>query len=313
MPPRFEHVTADPNDKTSVSFARINELVRDNVLTSKEYLRKRNHGYSHPEAFHDIALLAADNQEAPLRDAERDLLRVVANLGRFIQAHHELNTLRSTPHLSEAGKEESTRLKREIVIPFNSTLKNFINSHPNERLGATASALAATYEAYFSRHDCLTNEAAEPLFVIPNSEASKTLRTTLNGMRHELAAETMLMAAGYDVRFNTTVEDDASGTDLFVFIDNTRVPLDIKASETAVEEARAKYRYSRAVWTGLTREDFTGMNGQAFDALSVSYGVASEKSTTFVERINEMRERIKKQQLRARRAMAKKAVSSRQA
>lgn len=65
-------------------------------------------------------------------------------------------------------------------------------------------------------------------------------------MRHELAAESLLSAAGINYDYQITADQDSAGTDLMVEIDDQWHSIDTKASQTAEDRAHEKSSRSHA-------------------------------------------------------------------
>ncbi|OYW83693.1 hypothetical protein B7Z17_05315, partial [Candidatus Saccharibacteria bacterium 32-49-10] len=182
-------------------------------------------------------------------------------------------------------------LKDEYLIPFNHHLKDFINTHPNDDIRTVTSALTSSYGTIFSRHDCIDadkliyNQKAAPKEIFLNIQGS------IDGMRHEIAAETLLDAAGYSYDYNVSAKEDSMGNDLYVYLESGWEPIDVKASVNAVQKSRLHNRRSKAVWTGLDWGDFTGSKGTRHGCLSIPYPSTDAqltKADTFVHEIRTM-------------------------
>ena len=244
-----------------------------------------------PEALRLTADKIASDETSDLSEADRSLLSVVGNLGVFIQAQGKLNRIydeKQGAHLSTDEYKEARSLKNERIIPFNHMLKEFINTHPNDELRIISNALANTYEKMFSRVDCLSPENETVSEVIDSDTVLEQLQSLLDGLRHEIAAESLLTAAGYEYSYETTVQDDATGSDLFVYLESGRQGIDIKSTRSGVERDRKKHRISKAVTTGLGWGDFTGMKGSTPGALSIPRSTAEAKAVAFIKNIQEM-------------------------
>ena len=92
--------------------------------------------------------------------------------------------------------------------------------------------------------------------------AANAARTTLVGMRQEIAAESVLssMQEVYGIR-GANDEEELDGIDIVVNYNSIEVGIDIKSSQAAADEANAIARKHRdakymAVWSGFTGRDF---------------------------------------------------------
>lgn len=272
--------------------SHIRELIESTVITSQTYRTLRSRAIPHPDAFRQAAETVAADTENTLSLADRSLLQITAGLGIFVEAQHELASIKAdTPR---ADRTIEHRLLDEHIIPFNHRLKDFINTHPNDELRTVSSALTNTYRFVYGRYDCLPREDVQ-YGTKPNPyEALEGIQACLDGMRHEVAAESMLTAADYTFDHKVTTQEDATGADLFVYIDSIHggqpywQGVDIKASQKALEYSLQSHPRSRAVWTGLGWEDFTGQNGKGRGTLSIPYATASEKADQFIDNIYSM-------------------------
>lgn len=272
--------------------SHIAALVNSTVVNSEAYRTLRSRKTPHADAFRQAAEEAAADTENTLSIADRSLLKVTAGLGVFVEAQHELAAIKAdTP---QADRTVEHRLLDEYIIPFNHQLKDFINSHPNDELRTVSAALTDAYRFIYGRYDCLPREDAQYGTKPSTDEALHGIQACLDGMRHEVAAESMLMAADYEFDYHVTTQEDATGADLFVFINSIhgRAPywqgIDIKASPNALERSLERHPRSRAVWSGLGWEDFTGQNGKGRGTLSIPYSTASEKANQFIDNIYAM-------------------------
>ena len=286
--PRNAH-EARLQEKEPSLVSRLTVLV-NHVARSEEYRTLRSSKLPHTEAFSQAIDTILDSPDNGFNNLDTELLRTTASIGTFIEAQEELSFLeekRSTHgRLSDDDYERTKELKLEYVIPFNHTLKSLINESPNVGISDFTSALAKTYQAAYGRYNALMPEQEKDAqSIIPLNEVMYRLKQITNGMRHEIAAETMLTAAGIAYDYDVSVEEDARGIDMVVYIDGQREPIDIKASFLAEDKARQKRGDSRAVWTELSREDFRGMKGNSDDALSIPYETAQYHAESFVDRI----------------------------
>ena len=294
-----ENSTHSPEAYTS----HITELIKSTVITSETYRTLRSRATPHPDAFRQAAETVAADKENTLSLADRSLLQVTAGLGIFVEAQHELTSIKAdTP---QADRTIEHRLLDEHIIPFNHRLKDFINTHPNDELRTVSSALMNTYRLVYGRYDCLPREDVQYGTKPNTNEAFQGIQACLDGMRHEVAAESMLSATDYAFDYKVTTQEDATGADLFVYIESIHggqpywQGVDVKASQNALERSLQSHPRSRAVWTGLGWEDFTGQNGKGRGTLSIPYDTASEKADQFIDNIYDMVRRLEASHRRA--------------
>lgn len=237
--------------------------------------------------------LGTDNVE--IKNADVDALNTLAHLGGFIQAQQEIDALYSqedlTGYLTPEEKERRKELKMNYLIPFNHSLKSYVNSHADDGLKETAAAFASVYSAHFGDDDNLGGTHTIP--TPPSAdEIRRYTEAALRGMRSELAAETMLDAAGYCYEYHISAEEDSHGTDLYVYMNDDWEAVDIKASlsaeRNAHDKAYEKGFYSRAVWTGLYDSDYTGAKGDKPGSMRIPYETAQEAAENFINSIHAM-------------------------
>jgi len=266
-------------------------LAKREVFATDEFRELVGRGTEKPIAFRTVAEKVAGNTENELSEADRSLLMVLGNLGVFAEASVEVDTIyRDADHRRLTDQELWTtrQLKSEYLIPFNHHLKEFINTHPNDEIRTVSTALTSMYAPLFGRHTVLPDDEIIHGGRPTNHEVMYAVQSSLDGMRHEVAAEAMLEAAGYTFDYNVSAEEDATGDDMFVYLESGWQGVDIKASQNAVNSARERHRFSRAVATGLDWGDFKGQRGTTPGALSIPFATAQEKAGSFIERIYAM-------------------------
>lgn len=289
---------AQQNSPEKKLLHHIRDLAQNEVIHTDEFqsLRARIYkesddpSYATAEAFRQTAASIASNEESELSEADRSLLKVTGQLGVYAQAQAEVTRIYedADEHLSNHEYKTARHLKDTYLIPFNHDLKAFINDRPNDNISEVTSALAGAHALIFSRHTPIQSSeliyADQPRPV----DVAKNIEDVLNGLRHEVAAEAMLIAAGVEYKDEVTVKEDASGNDMFVKIDGNWEGIDIKASRMKVLREREKRPLSRAVWTGLEWSDFTGQKGTGHGTLATPYAITEKKSAQFVASIEEM-------------------------
>jgi hypothetical protein len=225
-----------------------------------------------------------------LSDAEHATLSVLAKLGSFVDVSHELRDERhrSDHHrLSQYEFDNQRRLKDTYLIPFNHDLKNLINHHPSVEQDEFVGTLAAAYQGLYKDYDA-RRQASRRTYADMN-KVYATLEDVTIGMKHEVAAETMLTAAGVNFDSDVSVKEDATANDLYVdvFNDGEWHGIDLKSSEFSEKRALERHIDSLPVWSGLNESDFKGMKGNAFCGLTIPYDTASRKGPEFVQRIKD--------------------------
>lgn len=268
---------------------RVAEIV-NTVGRSSFYAEQRRGHVPHSEAFIAAAEAILLDSESHLSKSEHALLNVVKGLGGFIEADDAVAKLseaeRDGKRLSQNQLFYRKKQKTEHLIPFNHSLKDLIDADPNTSMQTMAGSLAQAYGAVFSKSHVL--DGGKPRHaedILSGRDVMSKLEATINGMRHEIAAETMLSTLGVDYDYDVSVSEDATGADLFVMIDGNYEAIDIKGSYTAERKAHERRSNSRAVWTGLEPSDFTGVKNNTHNAVSVSYDTAATKAEAFYDRI----------------------------
>lgn len=254
------------------------------LTRSETYLRGRKSGESHLHSL-EIAALAISETRKP---QEAALLDTILKTGPYIDARQELAHIEAAGDyrpLSDAEKRTIRELKEHHIIPFNHSVKEFINTHPNETIKNTAQTLTWSYFGLYAKHDTLRAGTKQPDDIPKASSVVFQLEESINGMRHEIAAETMMAARDIDYSYDVSVHEDKRGTDLYFYNGSNWVPINIKASDTGVENARTKHNAYNAVSTGLDWSDFKGMKGTTPGALTISFATADAKSDQFVEKL----------------------------
>lgn len=268
---------------------RVAEIV-NTVGRSSFYTEQRRGHIPHSEAFTAAADAILMDPESHLSKSEHALLDVVKNLGGFIEADDAVSRLSETERNGKRLNQNQLffrkKQKTEHLIPFNHSLKNLIDADPNVSMQTMAGSLAQAYGAVFSKSYVLDGgKPRNAEDILSGRDVLGKLEATINGMRHEIAAETMLSTLGVDYDYDVSVSEDATGTDLFVMIDGKYEAIDIKGSYTAERKAHERRFNSRAVWTGLEQSDFTGVKNNTHNAVSVSYDTAATKAEAFYNRI----------------------------
>lgn len=282
------------------SFIEKADDVVESLRRSPSLFELKRSGKSTKFAIEATALTLSTSENLGFSESEKNLLGVISHLGSFVTAQRradEIGDRRDEGRLSSDERNEMNRLKNEDLIPFNHSIKELINTDSSLTKDELDVSLTRLYMRLFYKDDPLVKRAGvdgtrdQPLIKTVSQDALNSISVSTNGMRHEVAAEIMLAAAGIDYDYQVSAEEDAQGADLFVYINNEWTYIDIKASETSARKALAKRSDSHAVWTGLNPSAFTGVKGNQKDGLRLSFDKALEKSDAFVNRIYDVARR----------------------
>lgn len=219
------------------------QAIKD-IVTSDKYL-ERPRGESTGRAIAATALALADYDPSQNDEVYRDEVAlkqiVIGLMSDAYQSQVELNQHRSSMHPSEVGKH------LDNVIDYNHALRELVDHNPKTDFRSIMAFVA---------------EAANTLYSDPRDveDISEQVRMRLDGMRNEVAVESMLwrIPGVVDVRSATRAEDKRGIDVVAVFEDGQTLKLDVKASERSADEANQKTHRPRAVWSGLNWEDFDG-------------------------------------------------------
>ncbi len=268
-------VPTSPAEQLAASSNYLSELCHKKVGNTTYYQTLKTQPNLHPnQTYIRAARALVADRDAPLQPFERTLISLSAELGRFMYAGQKLDDLRDKGRLTPEERTLMTQIKLNEIIPFNKTIKELISRYPD--LGATDLAENLT-------------QATGAIFSGRRKDHQNTFyeyTATVNGMRHEKAAEDLLFAANIDYDYRVSVEEDSQGNDLFVYLNGDWVGIDIKASYTAEARAYQRHKYSHAVWTTLSSDDFRGPTDDAQDRVSISYETAHEHALAFCQRIH---------------------------
>lgn len=212
------------------------------IISSDEYL-KMPRGAATYRAIADTALSLTGYTREQSDDVYRDekaLKQIVIGLMPSVyESQTELNLNRETMHPSEVGQH------LDNVVEYNHALRELVDYNPRADFREIMTFVADTANVLY----------ADPRDV--EGIVGQT-RARIDGMRHEVAAESMFwhFPGVVDVR-SATREEDKRGIDVVVeYEDGETEGFDIKASEQSASEANQKSYYPKAVWSGLGWEDF---------------------------------------------------------
>lgn len=238
------------------------------------YQKLKENTQLHPnQTYIRAAKALVNDRDSQLDPFERSMIALSADLGIFIYAGQKLDDFRAMGRLSQEELTKMTQIKVNEIIPFNKAIKELINRYPAlNALALAENLINATTEIFSSRK-------------ADDRDTAYEFTATVNGMRHEAAAENLLYAANIDYDYRVSVEEDSQGNDLFVYVNDAWVGIDIKASYNAEARAYQRHKNSHAVWTTLDEDDFRGPNDDQHDSVSISYETAQEHANAFRERV----------------------------
>lgn len=184
----------------------------------------------------------------PDNDLDTQLQTLATSLDSFNVSSEELDRLRETyDDPREMPEVEEVRYKtyKRRIIDFNQRLRDVIRS-------------SASKLKFDDLLEYMTGSFAKHHSKAATNEFSERARTTIVGMRNEVALQQVLDEAHVPYQQATQLQD-AHGGDIVI----DGVPIDIKSSRFAV--MRAKQRARRAhhdtrtiVWSHIEPEDFRG-------------------------------------------------------
>lgn len=228
-------MTANFNKPIELSNPR--EIVRA-VSGSNEYMVQRNDNPAN--AFAGAALLMSRNPELVPRNVLE--LKIASLLPGYLDAKLRLD---NTDQIYASLQDRNTDLDK--IIPMNHALKELIDA--NQRL---------TMPTVKNFVGGLMLQTEGP---VRAEQAKGVIGSTLNGMRHEIAAENTFWQLPADEVSNVvqaTAEQEKEGIDLIVVYKGYQVPFDLKAREESADAANIRHggKAYRAIYSGFTSEDF---------------------------------------------------------
>lgn len=254
---------------------------------------KQKYG-SHAEAFSAISGRLSEPEAAEkygFNESERTFMKTASLLGSFVDASLESHSIRNELNGQKPNKAQKERLGYlilEHLIPFNHSLKEFVNQNPDLNINRVSELLLETYAEHYDDKNLVTGEDKGKITPQELNEAEYQVLSALRGMRTEVAAETILTAAGVEYSYHIRPEADKAGVDMLIMVDGRLEPVDIKSSLTGEKKAHEDWDGSRAVWLGLRDSDYTGSRGILKDSLTLPFSRAEEAAPDFVHRLNEI-------------------------
>jgi hypothetical protein len=186
-----------------------------------------------------------DFTNEPLSSA---LYHLVSELQQFYAANQTIDLLRhqyGNPWHMSPGDKKRFYDSKQIVIEFNHALRRVIATDaPRFDFEELLNFIVDTYTTVTGQEN--------------TDDFYHHIRTTLVGMRNEIAVEQMLIAAGISYELGS-LKQDAVGGDFII----NGVPVDIKASEKTADSARQRaisggYDPGSIAWSHIDFEDFNG-------------------------------------------------------
>lgn len=236
----------------------IGETYRDGKIGLTALKTIQEGGHSH-HSLGESRMRFADAAHQYLRENSADDIdthmyaSILAVVPRMVDGRHTL-------HEHHANRQRRHDAKLEM-IEFNDVLREIIDINPNIREDTLKGLIISAMLSYGYSADDLNGGKLET-------------RSSLTGMKHELAFEAVLswLPEGYEILV-TTDEDDKHGADFKVLCPNGVILyIDAKASPESAAEATqdnigfyAKFREQvpanqLVLYTGFVREDFTDKN-----------------------------------------------------
>jgi len=282
------------------SFIERTDNVVELLRQSPSLFELKRNGASTTEAIETTALSLSDSDDQGFSESQKNILGVIGHLGSFVTAQRradEMGNKRDEGRLSFEERAELSQLKNNDLIPFNHAIKELIDTDSSLTKDELDTSLARLYMRLFYKDDPIVHQAGpdsvrdKELISSVSKDALNSISISTNGMRHEVAAESMLAAAGIDYDYQVSAEEDAQGADLFIYLDAQWVHIDVKSSETSARKALEKRSDSHAVWTGLHPSAFTGARGNQKNGLRLSFDEARNHADAFVDRIYSVAQR----------------------
>lgn len=217
--------------------------ILDTIAKSDELLREKAKNPMAKVALNNVAMILADKIGADNRGYETDESRQMRLIGILP------DWIRNERHL-DANRRSMSRQEKidtlEPIIQFNHILREMIDTEQYTSMPEIVQ---------FIQQSLLHMRASREIIQYAVSSA----RSTLNGMRHEIAAESVLsMLPKVEGIRGATAEEELEGKDIIVEYAGRELALDVKASRRGEQEALAKSWNSDTlpVWSGFTNEDF---------------------------------------------------------
>lgn len=234
------------------------------IATSQEFLehkaRSRNLGRV---AFDAVALEVAENireQNRGYDDDESRQIRLAAVLSDWIQSQRKLDEERDQMTRSEKKQHLGP------VIRFNHIIREMVDAEQYTKMSEITR---------FIQESLLHMGAGRQTI----GYAASVAQMAINGMRHEIAAESIFNSIdGVREARGADTDEELAGKDVVVDYAGIELAFDIKASKKAADEAMSKSRRGdyMAIWSGFRNDDFG-------DSLLLSDDQLDEKKAYYAE------------------------------
>ncbi len=190
------------------------------AMTEVNRIRKNNHGYD--------------------TDESRQF-RLIAALPNYVRAQRTLDKNRD--NMSRADRVETL----QPVIEYNHILREMIDTEQYHSMSDVVDFIQGTLLYLRATPDIIQYTA-------------NNTRSILNGMRHEIAAESVLSSLPeINSVESAEAEDETKGKDIIIEYDGHNVAFDVKASENGARKAMANRRYHDdpiPIWSGFSNQEF---------------------------------------------------------
>lgn len=233
------------------------------------YRSEDTYSTSHPEGAYSVKeqlVNVADVAQHAGDFAQESLLRTIALTPEFIADQARLDKARADARhekrirdrVSPATRSRISTL-REKVFPFNASLKQYLDTHPDDSMTRTVALLTRSYRTMMGQ---------EGQQALPSPDVDSSLISVARGMRAELAVEEIL-GTFEDVEIHYAYNDDETarrkleteGTDYVIDVTvlGRTFPLhiDVKASESATLDDDNE-PITGKLWSQCINSDFAG-------------------------------------------------------
>ena len=186
-------------------------------------------------------------QESQYETDEDRNLKLIQSMPYWLNAQYKLDN-----HKSDMSHKEIKECK-ETVTRFNKIIRTMINEEQCSSMKETIDSI---------------DEVMLKLNYTPSeiNYAKQSFNAVLQGMRHEIAAESALnWTPGVELADMTSIEDDLNGGDIHVcYVDDQgerfEFNIDVKATKISAYKANERNRRPGyyAIWSGFDDYDFCG-------------------------------------------------------
>ncbi|MEO7905202.1 MAG: hypothetical protein ABIR91_05425 [Candidatus Saccharimonadales bacterium] len=250
------------------------------VVSLPEYKRNLEEGNNAVRAFgrtglelagmrHSVRPEVEDTFEPDLKDANVDTIRyaLIGELPSFI---HGVEGIRAYYDTDQVDKRAFTSMKGRAAR-FNHTVKALIEQDKSLNFSAIETAVVTLYgvmnrdrwadnrAGYEREARWFTNQFDARLRGMQQEVLAHQIIETINDVDPIIDPLTKQKYPRLEINTNVSVEDDLHGTDMYITLDGVTFPIDIKASERTVDNARRKSLHPASIiTTGITSLDLKG-------------------------------------------------------